>query len=272
MLNRLASILIGLVVVALIGLVAAHEGSLLPPWEQVKANCYKPVHHDQYESRNNGERATKYLAVLKSSQSDQAGSNGNTEQRHVEFDCMVAEYTKILARFTLWLVVATTVLGVGTFVAALAAKAAADHIPVVERAYMFGGPTNIGLTADLSQARLGLTVDNPGRTPAILKRACIEFSDTAPVGKKPRYSERMESRDLDLVINSSNGLAWSDIRNKIILPIEIFSDTTGPHYCWGHFEYLDIFGQRHMSRFCALLRPKDGKFEPFGGEAWNAWT
>ena len=56
------------------------------------------------------------------------------EDSSVDHDCLVAEYTKALARFTFSLVLVTFILGVGTFIAAMAAVQAAGHIPRVERA------------------------------------------------------------------------------------------------------------------------------------------
>ena len=78
------------------------DGALVPPIEQMKSNCPAP-------------------------------------DQHVDYDCLVAAYTQKLARLTLWLVAATAFLGLATFIAALAAKAASDHIPTVERAFIHGG-------------------------------------------------------------------------------------------------------------------------------------
>ena len=48
-----------------------------------------------------------------------------------------------------------------------AAKIAAEHLPAVERAYVFGGPTDLFLLHD--QASVRLAMQNYGKTPAVIR-------------------------------------------------------------------------------------------------------
>jgi hypothetical protein len=88
---------------------------------------------------------------------------------------------EIIAIFTIILAISTSLLWCFTRAAAYAAKAAADHIPRVERAYVFGGGPIQRCDADgkpLDPPELGwVSVGNYGKTPAILKKVEWGFCD-----------------------------------------------------------------------------------------------
>lgn len=152
--------------------------------------------------------------------------------------------------------------------AANAAKLAAEHIPTVARAYFFGGLTDITIDAGRTKTTLKITVDNPGRTPGVLRSVYGQFSLSPPKGDIPTY-EHGARYEMPLVINSSNGLNPTEPANRIVLPVIFNSDFTDPHYFWGYFEYVDIFNKLHMSRFCTIIFPAVGKFDVAGSPAWN---
>ena len=58
-------------------------------------------------------------------------------------------------------------------------------IPAVERAYVFGGPTDLFLLHD--QASVRLAMQNYGKTPAVIKEWLVEFVAQEPRGKSPAY-------------------------------------------------------------------------------------
>jgi hypothetical protein len=57
-------------------------------------------------------------------------------------------------------------------------KVSADHIPLVERAYVFGGPGLRGVDPDTGRQTIVLTIGNYGGTPAFLET--IEWGTCAP--------------------------------------------------------------------------------------------
>ena len=87
-------------------------------------------------------------------------------------DDSAAFYTFILCFLTVLLVAATGILGVGTFIAAHAARDAAEHIPRVERAYIYGGigPQQNNRRFDRARGLItvGVTLANYGKTPAFV--------------------------------------------------------------------------------------------------------
>jgi hypothetical protein len=76
------------------------EPYALAPIQSLKTNCFKPVDNKDYESKYYGDKSAHFLTVAHSSQSDPPRSGGNAEHHEVEYDCLVAEYTEKLARFT----------------------------------------------------------------------------------------------------------------------------------------------------------------------------
>lgn len=172
-----------------------------------------------------------------------------------------AFYTFVLCFLTVLLIGVTGILGVGTFIAAHAAKDAALHIPRVERAYLFGGPTKIELFAGSGKTDFRLTVDNSGKTQAILKEICVSYFQTLPDGP-PQYPNQKVAKP-DVVIPGG--------ALQIEIPTKLGLDQVTPFFVAGYFKYLDIFRETRTSRFCIRIIPDTEKFEPAGSEAWNDW-
>src|SRR5262245_49813867 len=63
-----------------------------------------------------------------------------------------------------------------------AAKTAAEHVPAVERAYVFGGPTDLFLLHD--QATVRLAMQNYGKTPAVIRECPVEVLAQAPRARR----------------------------------------------------------------------------------------
>jgi hypothetical protein len=149
-----------------------------------------------------------------------------------------------------------------------AAMLTAQRVPILERAYIFAGPTNI--QADNDRIRVQITVGNSGRTPGIVVAVCAEFSSLPPQSPEPHYET--EVKRVDFVINSSIGLNPNDPANRVVLPLAFKGNLTNPIYFWGYIDYIDIFKQPHTSRFCTELLPSLGKYRPLELRLWNDWT
>jgi hypothetical protein len=88
-----------------------------------------------------------------------------------------------------------------------AARTAAEHIPAVERAYVFGGPTDLFLIHD--QATVRLAMQNYGKTPAVIREWLVEFLAQEPRGRKPAYDQSKRT-----------------VTNEILEPFKLFSPAT----------------------------------------------
>jgi hypothetical protein len=97
-----------------------------------------------------------------------------------------------LTAFTGILALTTLFLAVYTAIVARATKAAAEHIPRVERAYLFIGPANIILHSKPDRTLFCLVADNAGKTPAIITEICLTYPATQPV-ENPRISISLKS-------------------------------------------------------------------------------
>jgi hypothetical protein len=139
-----------------------------------------------------------------------------------------------------------------------AARLAAEYVPAVERAYVFGGPTDLFLLHD--QASVRLAMQNYGRTPAIIRGWLVEFVAQEPQGRKPSYDETKRT--------ASNEILEPD---KLYSPAMTFrSEIPAPFFIVGYITYDDVFRKQHTTRFCVGVT-RDAKAAYAGHAAWNAY-
>lgn len=142
--------------------------------------------------------------------------------------------------------------------AANAARLAAEYVPAVERAYVFGGPTDLFLLHD--QASVRLAMQNYGKTPAVIRGWLVEFVAQEPRGKRPAYDETKRT-----------------VSNEILEPDKLFSpamtfrsEIPAPFFIVGYIAYDDVFRKAHTTRFCVSVT-RDAKAAYAGHPAWNAY-
>jgi hypothetical protein len=141
---------------------------------------------------------------------------------------------------------------------AKAAQIAAEHVPAVERAYVFGGPTDLFLLHD--QASVRLAMQNYGKTPAVIRGWLVEFVAQEPRGRKPAYDETKRT--------DSNEILEPD---KLFSPAMTFrSEIPAPFFIVGYIAYEDVFRKSHMTRFCVGVT-RDAKAAYAGHPSWNAY-
>jgi hypothetical protein len=139
-----------------------------------------------------------------------------------------------------------------------AARLAAEYVPAVERAYIFGGPTDLFLLHD--QASVRLAMQNFGKTPAIIRGWLVEFVAQEPHGRKPAYDETKRTE--------VNEILEPD---KMFSPAMTFrSEIPAPFYIVGYILYDDVFRKPHTTRFCVGVT-RDAKAAYAGHPAWNAY-
>ena len=156
------------------------------------------------------------------------------------------------------LALSTLLLWFNTRKAVTAARIAAEHIPAVERAYVFGGPTDLFLLHD--QASVRLAMQNYGKTPAVLKEWLVEFVAQEPRGKSPAYEASKRT--------VANEILEPD---KLFSPAAVFrSEIAAPFFIVGYIAYEDVFRQAHTTRFCVGVA-RDGKAAYAGHPSWNGY-
>ncbi|HXG78712.1 MAG TPA: hypothetical protein VNJ31_05165 [Methyloceanibacter sp.] len=163
-----------------------------------------------------------------------------------------------LIALLLLLTISTILLWIYTRKVANAARLAAEYVPAVERAYVFGGPTDLFLLHD--QASVRLAMQNFGKTPAIIRGWLVEFVAQEPRGKKPTYDETRRTE--------SNEILEPD---KLFSPAMTFrSEIAAPFFIVGYIAYEDVFRKQHVTRFCVGVT-RDAKAAYAGHPAWNAY-
>jgi len=160
----------------------------------------------------------------------------------------IADYTKGLGEFTLGLVI-VAIFQAGLFVwqlfymregvrdarkAAEAAKATAEYIPRVERAYLTGGgPVVVGPDGRFFRVE----VANYGKTPAFVSAFDVHFATLAQVQAGPRPVN--PSRPYDDRLPADNSTKAIDF---IAIP-------PGTEVIYGAFWYQDWMKREHIFRF-----------------------
>jgi hypothetical protein len=163
-----------------------------------------------------------------------------------------------LLALLLLLTLSTVLLWIYTRRAANAARLAAEYVPAVERAYVFGGPTDLFLLHD--QASVRLAMQNFGKTPAVIRGWLVEFVAQEPRGKKPAYDESKRT--------DTNEILEPD---KLLSPAVTFrSEIAAPFHIVGYIAYDDVFRKSHTTRFCVAVT-RDAKAAYAGHPAWNAY-
>jgi hypothetical protein len=165
---------------------------------------------------------------------------------------------RAIVTFTALLALSTLLLWIYTRRVANAAKIAAEHLPAVERAYVFGGPTDLFLLHD--QASIRLAMQNYGKTPAVIRAWSVEFVAQEPRGAKPTYDKSKHTAT-----------------NEILEPFKLFSPPTvfrseipAPFFIVGYIGYEDVFRRSHTTRFCVGVA-RDGKAAYAGHAEWNVF-
>jgi hypothetical protein len=141
--------------------------------------------------------------------------------------------------------------------AANSARKAATNIQTAERAYVFGGPTDLDLLPH--RASVKLAMENYGKTPALLKEWLVDFTGVEPQGNRPVY-------------DAAKRVTTGDILefDRVFIPPMVFkADIQAPFFVVGYISYADVFEQLHTTRFCVAVAP-DGKAIQAGPPAWNA--
>jgi hypothetical protein len=140
----------------------------------------------------------------------------------------------------------------------------------LERAYLAAGPTQIKIDfvkqpqkqvyvpSAPVELRVKLIVHNTGRTAATIKKIYEEFSDLLP--QSPTY---------DSVQPILTDLSIAAGKESVLDPFEFQSDFVGPQFFWGYIEYVDIFKNKRVSRFCTHLEPDQGKYQIAGEDPWR---
>ena len=165
---------------------------------------------------------------------------------------------RAIVTFTALLALSTLLLWIYTRRVANAARIAAEHLPAVERAYVFGGPTDLFLLHD--QASVRLAMQNYGKTPAVIREWLVEFVAQEPRGSRPGYDK-----------------AKRTVTNEILEPFKLFSPPTvfrseiaAPFFIVGYITYDDVFRQSHTTKFCVGVA-RDGKAAYAGHPEWNVF-
>jgi hypothetical protein len=220
------------------------------------SSAFQPYRAEQQDT-------TAHRADKESNQGHQAKSLWIPEDSTGFFTLWIAAFTGILA-------VSTIFLWRSTRDAAIAGRRAAEHIPRVERAYLFVGPfhpiTQMKLNENYQITKVGLRFENHGKTPAILKSAYGQFSDWMPTDEVPTYNfANGQVCMLDIVVPATGDVMGME---------ELFeSPIVGPQYFSGYAEYDDIFREEtRVSRFCLKIFPDTDRVELVGPRSWNDWT
>jgi hypothetical protein len=214
----------------------------------------------------------KILPTQENEEKAKADAKEHDEKRKLDRDTLWLSAATVTIIFFQLLIFAAQAYFLGgtlraTADAAKAAIEAAKHIPRVERAYLFVGPSKPRLMWKLNEdyqiIQVGLTFENQGKTPAILKGAYGEFSEVMPTADVPHY-EGGQARLFDFSIAAGGREEKQDLFE---------SETLGPQYFYGWVEYDDIFREEiKISRFCVKIDPDNIFIGLAGPRSWNDWT
>lgn len=158
-----------------------------------------------------------------------------------------------VALFTLGIFIFTAILGVSTIFlwratrdAAIAGKTAAEHIPRVERAYIYGGfgPQGDGrrykIDEDLREyIATAVTMANYGKTPGFVKTISVGNCKLSELPDDPVYRDEFVISDLYFP-----GMTMADVRRTLA---ETIIPASGDYVVFQRVFYTDVLGKEHYS-------------------------
>jgi hypothetical protein len=162
------------------------------------------------------------------------------------FDISQRRDKEITALSTFTIAIFTVILGVFTVSVAISARITAKHIPLVERAYIYGGGP---YRTDL--ALFQLDVNNYGKTPGELHRVQIGFCEADHVPPLPIYETVVEFRDY----------LPPNLQQRVIAYIPIPARLNNPAI-FGRFQFRDIFWKRRSTGFILSINRQTGNTLP----------
>jgi hypothetical protein len=222
--------------------------SWIPSDTKLASDCVKQVPGYDYETGYEREGAHHRITRGRIINAYDAREQSDAKRSEIDQDCKVAAYTKALARITIVLVLVTGVLGIATFITAVAAKQSADHIPTVERAYISVEPRGITLRSkgDAVIGQIGMR--NVGHVPA---RNLRWFTDI----KVSTNGDEVKFPIGSLVGN--NVALPNTVLPRGTRPSVALQDILAPQsaeqvylYVWGRVEYQNGFKRMCFTNFC----------------------
>ncbi len=149
------------------------------------------------------------------------------------------------------------------------ADAEKERYRLLDRAYVAVEAHGVGLapvpdSPGKMRTVAGVAIENNGHTPALLKELYGEFRDSSPIGETPSYADG-QTWSLNFQIGGRKPQIFLDKE------FPFYSSKTTHHYFLGYVTYVDVFGETHTSRFCAMIMPHREKWSHAGPSAWNAW-
>jgi hypothetical protein len=228
------------------------------------------------------EQASPFFQSCVSQESGDAGQQAGKES-YSSVGSIIAIYTRcsgrfidghgagITAFFTIILAASTILLWIVTNKAANAAQVAAEHIPRIERAYMFGGPAVDGTTFDdpPNTVKIVIGIGNHGKTPGILVESYGEILSGPPSVSPTKYPFTGGKKwEQDIVYGASERLA------------DTCHPFSGPKfetiYFIGYIKFRTIFDDKvHTSFWCVTPRVVDNVRNEWvmvdSTPGWNAW-
>jgi hypothetical protein len=160
---------------------------------------------------------------------------------------------------TLFLALVTLGLAISTRHAAQAAKAAAEHIPIAERAYVKMSHCPPGLMFNHSGADVRIEIRNNGTTPACVTNALINFKVLAPGEKLPTppVYDVPKREPIRAFLVKDDIIFFTEY--SIVSLGQVQTLPNGSTLCvFGYVDYIDAFGVRQRGGYARVYIPSGG--------------
>lgn len=217
---------------------------------------YFDARDDCVETRQQQSRTNDAVAIKENAPADVSAQRH--EAREEEDLCaqrQMAESAKEQAAYSLLGVLLLFLTLVSTAWAARAAseaaKQAARSVDVqvrIEQPLLLIGP----LRTDMDQAEITYSVENLGKTPAVLIQRSVYYEALDDLPAEPRYDRVITIRDM-ILRPDSEPLKLTVLGKDGTAPAVMIDHATA--YFWGYFRYEDVFGRTRKMGFCYRCDP-----------------
>lgn len=153
-------------------------------------------------------------------------------------------------------------------IAALTAAATADSVNMAgkqvraarhdAKAWIYAGPRVGSWETKTEIIAVTLIVKNYGRTLGLVTKVCVNTSETVPSGDPNTYKYAPEAQTYSYPLGPEE--PWTKLN---------FSLPKGHDFMFGFVEYLDVFEQTFVTRFCDKIDRRARECIPAGDPAWS---
>jgi hypothetical protein len=212
-------------------------------------------------------------------------TNTDSDTKLAKYTCQLAIYTEHLATFTKWLVIVTAGLGAISIWQAInlqrSVNVSESALVDLERPFVAIEVTDPGFektgTGVIMKDSLNYVAFNHGKTPAILTeflyKVCLmdktaELVLPQPIDPEQEFGWKLPFGNI-AAAGRSHPFSFALVPEISLFDVVEIANNRRNLFLLGYVKYMDIFGSRYITGFCAFFHANSNTFRRAGDDLYN---